>query len=171
MFLVGTCWLLVVLYETNFNHSSDIPVEESIIDPLSDLENNNKLKENEPLIHDNDNIVVDNVVDVKEQVEGEGEKEAVQENRKPEEPVHEEVHQQKQENRVIEAPLDPNGPGEMGRAVKLENLDPETKKLVDKGWQDNAFNQYVSDLISLDRTLPDYRWFLSIICIHTTIYL
>ena len=35
----------------------------------------------------------------------------------------------------------PNGPGEMGKAVKIENPDPETKAKIDKGWKDNAFNQ------------------------------
>jgi polypeptide N-acetylgalactosaminyltransferase len=27
----------------------------------------------------------------------------------------------------------------------------------EEGWQKNAFNQYVSDLISLHRSLPDLR--------------
>ena len=51
----------------------------------------------------------------------------------------------------------------MGRAVNLgKNLDPDVKKQVDKGWQDNAFNQYVSDMISLHRELPDPRdqWYV-----------
>ena len=51
-----------------------------------------------------------------------------------------------------------NGPGELGKPVVLDkDLDPETKAKVDKGWQDNAFNQYVSDMISLHRNLPDPR--------------
>ena len=37
----------------------------------------------------------------------------------------------------------PNGPGEMGKAVKIENPDSETKTKIDKGWKDNAFNQWV----------------------------
>ena len=49
------------------------------------------------------------------------------------------------------------GAGEMGRPVKLGEVDAETKQKVDKGWQDHAFNQYVSDLISVYRTLPDQR--------------
>lgn len=48
--------------------------------------------------------------------------------------------------------------GEMGRPVVLPtNLTAEVKKLVDDGWINNAFNQYVSDLISVRRTLPDPR--------------
>lgn len=48
--------------------------------------------------------------------------------------------------------------GQLGKAVHLpRHLTPAVKKLVDKGWQDNAFNQYVSDLIPIQRTLPDVR--------------
>lgn len=41
--------------------------------------------------------------------------------------------------------------GEMGRPVVLGNLTADVKKLVDEGWTKNAFNQYVSDLISVHR--------------------
>ncbi|KAG7210992.1 hypothetical protein KM043_016360 [Ampulex compressa] len=61
---------------------------------------------------------------------------------------------------VLAAPREPDSaaPGEMGRPVILPtNLTAETKKLVDDGWLNNAFNQYVSDLISVHRTLPDPR--------------
>lgn len=58
---------------------------------------------------------------------------------------------------VIVPPVDPNAPGEMGKPVRIENPDPETKKKIDKGWKDNAYNQYVSDMISLHRSLPDQR--------------
>jgi len=58
---------------------------------------------------------------------------------------------------VVPPPRDPNAPGELGKAVKFDNPEPETKKLIDKGWKDNAFNQYASDIISLHRTLPDPR--------------
>ncbi|XP_035225344.1 putative polypeptide N-acetylgalactosaminyltransferase 9, partial [Stegodyphus dumicola] len=54
-------------------------------------------------------------------------------------------------------PQDPDGPGELGKPVKLTNLTEEQKLLVKQGWEKNAFNQYVSDLISLHRSLPDVR--------------
>ncbi|KAK9739510.1 hypothetical protein QE152_g8971 [Popillia japonica] len=43
-----------------------------------------------------------------------------------------------------------------GRVSYTEDA-AEVKKLVDEGWQKNAFNQYVSDMISVHRTLPDPR--------------
>ena len=42
---------------------------------------------------------------------------------------------------VVPPPRDPNAPGELGKAVKFDNPDPETKKLIDAGWKNNAFNQ------------------------------
>ncbi|KAH8375324.1 hypothetical protein KR200_008834 [Drosophila serrata] len=62
-------------------------------------------------------------------------------------------------NKVIEPPGDiDDNPGEMGRPVKLpKEMPEEMKKAVDDGWTKNAFNQYVSDLISVHRTLPDPR--------------
>lgn len=59
---------------------------------------------------------------------------------------------------VIEPPANLDAPGEMGRPVNLPaNMSAETKKLVDEGWLNNAFNQYASDLISVHRSLPDPR--------------
>lgn len=54
---------------------------------------------------------------------------------------------------------DPNSPGERGRPVEIDKnkLSPEERALFDKGWEDNAFNQYASDKISVHRTLPDVR--------------
>ncbi|KFB51145.1 hypothetical protein ZHAS_00019294 [Anopheles sinensis] len=57
---------------------------------------------------------------------------------------------------VIAPPSD--GPGELGKPVILpKELSPEVKKLVDEGWTKNAFNQYVADMISIRRSLPDPR--------------
>ena len=62
-----------------------------------------------------------------------------------------------QDAAVIPAPSEPNGPGEMGRPVVLKNLTKEQQQLVNVGWENNAFNQYVSDIISINRSLPDVR--------------
>lgn len=49
-------------------------------------------------------------------------------------------------------------PGELGKPVTLPtNISAEMKKQVDDGWLKNAFNQYVSDMISVRRSLPDPR--------------
>lgn len=59
---------------------------------------------------------------------------------------------------VIAAPGSDNAPGELGKAVILpKNLSDEAKQAVSEGWKKNAFNQYVSDLISIRRKLPDPR--------------
>ena len=54
-------------------------------------------------------------------------------------------------------PNNPDDPGEGGKPVKIENPEASVKKLIDEGWQKNAFNQYVSDMISVHRSLPDPR--------------
>ena len=59
---------------------------------------------------------------------------------------------------VLLPPREPDGPGEMGKPVVLpKDPTPEIKKIIDEGWQKNAFNQYISDMISIHRTLPDPR--------------
>ncbi|XP_050419271.1 polypeptide N-acetylgalactosaminyltransferase 5 isoform X2 [Patella vulgata] len=57
------------------------------------------------------------------------------------------------------APGDLTGPGEMGKAVVMKRDDlTETEKLLwDEGWKRNSFNQFISDKISLRRTLNDTR--------------
>ncbi|KAG9511361.1 putative polypeptide N-acetylgalactosaminyltransferase 9, partial [Fragariocoptes setiger] len=58
---------------------------------------------------------------------------------------------------VIPAPNESTGLGELGRPVILKNLTKEQQDMVNVGWENNAFNQYISDLISLNRSLPDVR--------------
>lgn len=59
---------------------------------------------------------------------------------------------------VIAAPGSDNAPGELGKPVVLpKNISEDTKLAVSEGWKKNAFNQYVSDLISIKRKLPDPR--------------
>lgn len=54
---------------------------------------------------------------------------------------------------------DPSAPGERGEGVIIDkdSLPPEERAKYDEGWQNNAFNQYVSDKISLHRSLKDVR--------------
>ena len=47
---------------------------------------------------------------------------------------------------LLDPPHDPNGPGELGKPVKIENPSKDVKSKIDQGWQDNAFNQ-VSDIL------------------------
>lgn len=59
---------------------------------------------------------------------------------------------------MLAAPGSNNAPGHLGKPVVLpKNISEETKEAVADGWKKNAFNQYVSDLISIRRKLPDPR--------------
>lgn len=71
--------------------------------------------------------------------------------------LREEEEADAQDAAVIPPPNDPTGPGELGRPVVLKNLTKEQQNLVNVGWENNAFNQYISDIISVNRTLPDVR--------------
>ncbi|XP_034455608.1 polypeptide N-acetylgalactosaminyltransferase 12 [Hippoglossus hippoglossus] len=51
-------------------------------------------------------------------------------------------------------PLDMDGPGEMGRAVKL-NLDGEEKRKEEESLKNHQINIYISDKVSLHRRLPE----------------
>lgn len=44
-----------------------------------------------------------------------------------------------------------------GPVILPNNLTPDVKALVEQGWKDHAFNEYVSNLISIRRSLPDNR--------------
>jgi hypothetical protein len=52
-----------------------------------------------------------------------------------------------------------DGPGEMGKGFDVDKtkLTPDELRKYDEGFQKNAFNGYVSDLISIHRSLPDVR--------------
>ena len=41
--------------------------------------------------------------------------------------------------------------------IDKEKLSPEERKKFEDGWTNNAFNGYVSDMISLHRSLADIR--------------
>ena len=49
--------------------------------------------------------------------------------------------------------------GELGRPVIINSnkLSPEEKKKFDDGWHNHAFNEYVSGIISLHRSIGDIR--------------
>lgn len=48
--------------------------------------------------------------------------------------------------------------GELGVAVSMPpNLPKNIQEIYDDGWSKQQFNQYLSDLISVRRELPDYR--------------
>lgn len=48
----------------------------------------------------------------------------------------------------------PNKPGELGVAVFVQTWEKEKEK---EGYDQHSFNRYVSDKISLERNLQDYR--------------
>lgn len=109
-------------------------------------ENKVENEEKKPEVEDN-NPAVEDINDKEE----DNKKEDIKDN--------ESEKEKKEENDqlVLAPPQDPNGPGEMGKAVKIKDPDAETKKKIDLGWKNHAFNQYVSDLISVHRSLPDLR--------------
>lgn len=54
--------------------------------------------------------------------------------------------------------LNLTNPGDMGNPVKLpDNLSDDVQKLIKEGWEKYTINEFVSDLIPLQRSLPDIR--------------
>lgn len=49
--------------------------------------------------------------------------------------------------------------GENGKAIDIdkEKLSPEDREKYDNGFQNNAFNEFASKMMSLHRSLPDVR--------------
>ena len=75
---------------------------------------------------------------------------------KIEEKVPDKIEEDKaaeEQRRAILPPKKPEGPGELGKPFKVDKdkVDEEIKQRIDKGWQNNAYNEYVSDLISVHR--------------------
>ncbi|KAI8777617.1 polypeptide N-acetylgalactosaminyltransferase 5 [Biomphalaria glabrata] len=50
--------------------------------------------------------------------------------------------------------INASGPGEGGVAVKIQNIPAQDKAQYDEGWQKNSFNEYISEKISIHRSLP-----------------
>ena len=65
----------------------------------------------------------------------------------------EEKKEAEEQNFAILPPKAADGPGENGKPYKvdMEKVEPEIKERIERGWQNNAFNEYVSNLISVHR--------------------
>ena len=88
--------------------------------------------------------------------EPEKDKKAADKEPKIEDKVPDKIEEDKaaeEQRRAILPPKKPEGPGELGKPFKVDKdkADDETKQRIDKGWQNNAYNEYVSDLISVHR--------------------
>lgn len=133
----------------------DKPVEEPIIEepkvqqPEKQIQEESKDKEEEEEKEKEEKE--------EEDYDKKNEDDNVEDNKEKVEEVSEDKVKVEQNVAVIPPPQKPDGPGEMGKPVKIENPDKETKKKIDLGWKNNAFNQVVSDMISVHRSLPDMR--------------
>jgi polypeptide N-acetylgalactosaminyltransferase len=63
------------------------------------------------------------------------------------------------ENNRIQDEKSEHSKGELGVPVIIDEsqLDPAERIKFDKGWKDNSFNNYVSDMISVRRSLPNIQ--------------
>ena len=59
-------------------------------------------------------------------------------------------------------------PGELGKPVVLGNVSSQIQELIKKGWAQHEFNEFVSDLVSVRRSLPDPR---EEYCLQKNLYL
>ena len=157
--LLSLAWISLILLIGYHNTAPSSPhiVEES--EDNNAVQRNNNPHPPERLVHhpQPDEAVINN----KNPNDGDEEIDAVIENE-----INKNINNLEADKRVIEKPpekpqqttYDPNAPGEMGRPFKTpKNLTATEKKLVSDGWQNNAFNQYASDRISVRRRLPDPR--------------
>ena len=71
--------------------------------------------------------------------------------------LNEEEYLQVNESENVLTPRNGDSPGEMGEPYKIDMTDNKNKVRVDAGWSRHAYNEYVSDLISVERSLPDLR--------------
>ena len=62
------------------------------------------------------------------------------------------------------------GPGEMGNGVLLEEVAWEEKMRMNAQYYDHAFQQYVSDIISVNRSLPDRSVPLCFVLILSSVF-
>ena len=65
----------------------------------------------------------------------------------------EEKKEAEEQKFAILPPHEASGPGENGKPYKVdkEKAEPEIKERIERGWKNNAYNEYVSDLISVHR--------------------
>lgn len=137
--MVPVTWLLITLV---FNVTDRFTVEKETIEVINDhLDSNNGNSEN----NNNGNDVEGDTY------EGRRPRQSLEDNKV------QESHQDHAQRNFLLPPGNPQGWGELGKPVRLSNLTDEQQKMVKQGWEKNAFNQYVSDLISLHRSLPDVR--------------
>lgn len=136
LLLIGTVWLTVAVLILMENREK--AVEREHLNPR-----------HQALVYE---AAADNEIDVDQRLEADMEEED------PLEPAIGEEKEQPQQDDEFHVKKGVKLYGEYGKPVVIPtNLTSDVQKLVNEGWQKNAFNQYVSDLISLHRKLPDPR--------------
>ncbi|OXA52184.1 putative polypeptide N-acetylgalactosaminyltransferase 9 [Folsomia candida] len=61
-------------------------------------------------------------------------------------------------HQILRVSLNPDDPpGEWGSPVVISNPTTEQQTLIARGYERNEFNEYVSDMIPINRKLPDFR--------------
>ena len=157
------CMIVYVISTFNTHTSSQDTNVKEISNARIDTNEENEMKDKdivlEPPNVDNQNINKEEKEKVKENEENKiAEDIIIKENNRVKEKEEEDKADEAQ-NFAILPPKTPDGPGEMGKPYKVdkEKADNETKARIEKGWENFAYNEYVSDLISVHRSLPDLR--------------